>query len=48
MDDSIIQQRLSEWKKPEPWYKKGVLAKYAALVSTVSERATTNQNLSMR
>jgi dihydroxy-acid dehydratase len=47
IDSSIISDRLSRWKKPAPRYTNGVLAKYAALVSTASEGATTDQNLSM-
>ncbi|RAP23441.1 dihydroxy-acid dehydratase [Candidatus Marinamargulisbacteria bacterium SCGC AG-343-K17] len=47
VDESIINDRLSQWKKPAPRYTHGVLAKYAALVSTASEGATTDQNLSM-
>ena len=44
---SIIDERLTKWKRPAPNYRSGVLAKYAALVSTASEGATTDQNLSM-
>jgi len=47
IDPSIISDRLSRWKKPAPRYTNGVLAKYAALVSTASEGATTDQNLSI-
>jgi dihydroxy-acid dehydratase len=42
-----IQTRLSNWKQPSPRYTKGVLAKYAALVSTASDGATTDQHLSI-
>ena len=44
---SIINQRLTQWRRPKPNYKSGVLAKYAALVSTASEGATTDQQLNL-
>ena len=47
VDSALISDRLSKWKKPAPRYTNGVLAKYAALVSTASEGATTDQNLSI-
>jgi dihydroxy-acid dehydratase len=40
-----IQKRLAKWKEPEPRYKAGVFAKYAALVSSASEGAITRVNL---
>ncbi|XSG83969.1 MAG: dihydroxy-acid dehydratase [Methylohalobius sp. ZOD2] len=43
--DVEIQDRLSRWQKPEPRYTRGVLAKYAALVSSASEGAVTDQQL---
>jgi len=46
LDDDIIQQRLSLWKKPNPRYTRGVLAKYAQLVSSASEGAVTDKQLS--
>jgi len=36
-----IQMRLAGWRAPEPRYKSGVFAKYAALVSSASEGAVT-------
>jgi dihydroxy-acid dehydratase len=36
-----MQQRLSEWREPEPHYTTGVFAKYAKLVSSASEGAVT-------
>jgi dihydroxy-acid dehydratase len=33
VDDEELERRRSEWKRPEPNYTEGVLAKYAALVS---------------
>jgi dihydroxy-acid dehydratase len=41
LTDEQIQQRLAHWKEPEPRYKSGVFAKYAALVSSASEGAIT-------
>ena len=37
--DEEIKYRLANWREPEPRYKKGVFAKYAALVSSASEGA---------
>ncbi len=37
-----IQKRLKLWKQPKPRYTRGVLAKYAKLVSTASEGAVTD------
>jgi dihydroxy-acid dehydratase len=37
-----IAARLAKWKKPKPRYDRGVLAKYAKLVSTASEGAVTD------
>ncbi|MGA3325463.1 MAG: dihydroxy-acid dehydratase [Terriglobia bacterium] len=39
--DAEIVARLAKWKAPEPHYKRGVFAKYAALVSSASEGAVT-------
>ena len=36
-----IKRRLANWREPEPRYKTGVFAKYAALVSSASEGAVT-------
>ena len=36
-----LAARLADWKPPEPHYETGVLAKYAALVSSASEGAIT-------
>lgn len=41
LTDEEIKQRLTEWTPPEPRYKAGVFAKYAALVSSASEGAVT-------
>ena len=36
-----LARRLAEWTQPEPRYTSGVFAKYAALVRSASEGATT-------
>lgn len=38
-----IEKRLQNWQRPEPRYKKGLLAKYAKLVSSASEGAVTDK-----
>ncbi|HSL00300.1 MAG TPA: dihydroxy-acid dehydratase [Rubrobacteraceae bacterium] len=38
---TAIEERLREWTEPEPRYATGVMAKYAALVSSASEGAVT-------
>jgi dihydroxy-acid dehydratase len=42
ISDAEINRRMSEWRPPEPRYKTGVFAKYAALVSSASEGAITS------
>jgi dihydroxy-acid dehydratase len=42
LSDEEIATRLKAWKKPEPRYKSGVLAKYAHLVQSASNGAITN------
>lgn len=42
LTDEEIQQRMADWKAPEPRYKTGVFAKYSVLVSSASEGAITN------
>jgi dihydroxy-acid dehydratase len=39
LTDAEIKKRLANWHEPEPRYKAGVFAKYAALVSSASEGA---------
>src|SRR5260370_29446045 len=41
LDDARIKERLSRWHPPEPNYKSGVFAKYAAMVASASEGAIT-------
>jgi dihydroxy-acid dehydratase len=40
-----IAARLAKWKAPKPRYLRGVLAKYAATVSSASEGAVTDKNV---
>ena len=40
-----LEARLREWREPEPRYATGVMAKYAALVSSASEGAVTDPGL---
>ena len=40
--EHIIKERYKNWKKPEPNYKRGVLAKYAATVQSASKGAVTD------
>lgn len=41
LSEEEISARLAEWNEPEPRYKTGVMAKYAALVSSASRGAVT-------
>jgi len=43
LDDDTLQARRDNWRPPEPRYTRGVLAKYARLVSTASEGAVTDK-----
>ncbi len=45
VSDEEISSRLSTWREPEPRFSTGVLAKYAALVSSASEGAITDPKL---
>jgi dihydroxy-acid dehydratase len=42
LSDNEIESRLESWTEPEPRYSTGVMAKYAALVSSASEGAVTS------
>ncbi len=42
LSEEEIANRLSKWKAPEPRYKRGILAKYAKLVSSASKGAVTS------
>ena len=41
LSDEEIAQRVADYKQPEPLYDRGVMAKYAATVSSASEGAIT-------
>ncbi len=43
VDDAELARRRSEWKAPEPRYKRGVLAKFARLVGSASKGAVTDE-----
>jgi dihydroxy-acid dehydratase len=45
LTEAEIADRKAAWKQPEPRYTRGVLAKYAKLVSTASEGAVTDKYL---
>ncbi|MFT4177088.1 MAG: dihydroxy-acid dehydratase [Luteolibacter sp.] len=45
LSDEEIAKRKTAWTQPAPRYTRGVLAKYAKLVSTASEGAVTDKNL---
>jgi dihydroxy-acid dehydratase len=45
LPDGELESRLMEWREPEPRYSTGVMAKYAALVSSASEGAVTDPGL---
>jgi dihydroxy-acid dehydratase len=45
LPDEEIRSRLAAWQRPAPRYTKGVLAKYAKLVSSASEGAVTDKRL---
>ncbi|MEQ9484428.1 dihydroxy-acid dehydratase [Coleofasciculus sp. F4-SAH-05] len=45
ISDQELQQRRAKWQPPKPRYTKGVLAKYAKLVSSSSIGAVTDLNL---
>ena len=42
VDEAVLAERRARWSPPPPRYTTGVLAKYAALVSSASEGAITN------
>ncbi len=45
VDAEVVQQRLAAWQQPQRRYTRGVLAKYAKLVSSASEGAVTDKYL---
>lgn len=42
VDDAELERRRRAWQPPEPRVERGVLAKYARLVSSASEGAVTD------
>jgi dihydroxy-acid dehydratase len=45
VDDAELARRRAQWKQPAPRYTRGTLAKFAALASTASRGAITDENL---
>ena len=45
--DAEFKKRAKNWKKPNPRYTRGVLAKYASTVSSASEGAVTDKELNL-
>ncbi|MCM1984280.1 dihydroxy-acid dehydratase [Lyngbya confervoides] len=45
VSEAELAQRRANWVKPEPRYRKGILAKYATLVSSSSQGAVTDLDL---
>jgi len=43
--DEVIEARQSAKPQPEPRYRRGLLAKYAHMVTSASEGAVTDKNL---
>jgi dihydroxy-acid dehydratase len=43
--DDVLAERRARWSPPQPRYQRGVLAKYAKLVSSSSLGAVTDSNL---
>ena len=42
VDEAVLAERRARWTPPAPRYTTGVMAKYAALVSSASEGAITS------
>jgi dihydroxy-acid dehydratase len=45
LNDEELASRKAAWTQPDPRYRRGVLAKYAASVTSASEGAVTDKNL---
>jgi len=45
IDDDEMARRQKAWEKPEPYTNRGILAKYAKLVSSASEGAVTDKDI---
>ncbi|MEL0028228.1 MAG: dihydroxy-acid dehydratase, partial [Perlucidibaca sp.] len=43
VSDAVLAERKARWIQPKPNYTRGVLAKYAKLVSSASEGAVTDK-----
>jgi len=43
VSDAVLAERRARWTQPAPLYTRGVLAKYAKLVSSASEGAVTDK-----
>ena len=43
VSDAVMAERKAKWVQPKPNYTRGVLAKYAKLVSSASEGAVTDK-----
>lgn len=43
VSDAVLAERKAAWVQPKPVYTRGVLAKYAKLVSSASEGAVTDK-----
>ena len=41
IEDDLLERRRAAWRRPEPRYRSGVMAKYARLVSSASKGAVT-------
>jgi dihydroxy-acid dehydratase len=46
VDEAVLRERLARWRPPAPRYTSGVLAKYAAMVTSAAEGAVTVPGLS--
>jgi len=44
VSDAVLEQRRKAWKAPEPYARRGVLAKYARSVSSASQGAVTDRD----
>ncbi len=43
VSDAVLAERRANWQRPPPYATKGLLAKYAKLVSSASEGAVTDK-----
>lgn len=47
ISDQLMNQRLAKWQRPEPRFRRGVLAKFAANVTSAAEGALTDVDLDL-